>query len=99
MNCPILLHYPDQFISNTKVVRNRLTNPDTQPTRVSDVHNTPGLIFSPPDTLSGNHPEPVFNPRMNSRSEHVASHDVRSSFAFHLSCHALMAMLLCIYCF
>src|SRR3954471_13043478 len=56
MNCPILLQYPDQFISNTKVVRNRSTNPDTQPTRMSDVHDTPGLIFPPPDTLSGNHP-------------------------------------------
>src|SRR3954469_22121625 len=47
INCPILLQYPDQFISNTKVVQNRSTNPDTQPTRVSDVHDTPGLIFPP----------------------------------------------------
>src|SRR3954462_8157970 len=30
MNCPVLLQCPDQFISNTKVVRNSSTNPDTQ---------------------------------------------------------------------
>src|SRR4051812_43307588 len=96
MNCPVLLQYPDQFISNTKVVRNRSTNPDTQPTRVSDVHDTPGLIFPPPDTLSGNHPEPVIHPRMNFRSELVASYYVRVTFTIHLSCHAL---LLCFYVF
>src|SRR3954463_9825833 len=99
MNCPVLLQYSDQIISNTKVVRNSSTTSDTQPTRVSDVHDTPGLIFPPPDTLSGNHPEPVIHPRMNSSSELIASHCVRSSFAFLLSCHALIAMLLCIYCF
>src|SRR3954465_2513405 len=77
MNCPVLLQYPDQFISNTKVVRNRSTTPDTQPTRVPDVHDTPGLIFPPPDTLSGNHPEPVIHPRMDFRSELVASYYVR----------------------
>src|SRR3954470_17835831 len=43
MNCPVLLQYPDQFISNTKVVRNSSTNPDTQPTRGSDVHDTSGM--------------------------------------------------------
>src|SRR3954469_21840182 len=86
MNCPVLLKYPDEIILNTKVVRNRSTNPDTPPTRVSDVHDTPGLIFPPPDTLSGNHPEPVVHPRMNSRSEQRASYYVRASIAFHLSC-------------
>src|SRR4051812_20286239 len=100
MICPVLLKYPDEFISNTKVVRNRTTNPYTQPTRVSDVHDTPGLIFPPPDTLSGNHPEPVVHPRMNSRSEQRASNYVRSSIAFHLSgdtidCYSCF----CIYCF
>src|SRR3954464_12939498 len=99
MICPVQLKYPDEFIPNMNVVRNRSTNPDTQPTRVSDVHDTPRLTFPPPDTLFGNHPEPVFPPQMNSCSELLASHCVRSSFAFHLSCHALIAMLLCIYCF
>ena len=41
---PVLLKYPDEFISNTKVVRNRSTKPDTPPTRVSDVHDTSGMI-------------------------------------------------------
>src|SRR3954466_5168630 len=47
MICPVLLKYPDEFILNTKVVRNRSTTPDTQPTRVSDVHDTSGLILPP----------------------------------------------------
>ena len=62
MICPVLLQCPDEFIPNTKVVRNRSNTPDTQPTRVSDVHVTSGLILPPPNTLSGNHPEPVFIP-------------------------------------
>src|SRR3954463_10705045 len=33
-----LLKYQGEIISNTKVVRNGLTNPDTPTTRVSDVH-------------------------------------------------------------
>src|SRR3954462_14716809 len=69
MICLVLLKYPDEFISNTKVVRNGSTNPDTPPTRVSDVHDTSGMIPPPPtDTLSDNHSEPVLHPRMNSRS-------------------------------
>src|SRR3954462_11430252 len=92
MNCPVLLQYPDQFISNTKVVQNRSTNPDTQPTRMSDVHDTPSLIFPPPDTLSDNHPEPVIHPRMNSSSELIAPYHVRVTFTIHLSCHALIAI-------
>src|SRR4051812_11432245 len=95
MICPVLLQYPDEFILNTKVVRKRSTNPDTQPTRVSDVHDTLGLIFSPPDTLSGNHPEPIVHPRMNSRSEQRASYYVRASIAFILSCN----IILCCACF
>src|SRR3954471_13861369 len=99
MICPVLLKYPDEFISNTKVVRNRSTNPDTPTTHVSDVHDTPGLIFPPSDTLSGNHPEPVFHPRLNSSSEQIASYCVISPIPLHLSCIVLFAMLLCIYCF
>src|SRR4051795_4955105 len=97
MNCPVLLQYPDQFISNTKVVRNSSTNPDTPPTRVSDVHDTPNLIFPPPDTLSGNHPEPVIHPRMNSRSELIASQYVRVTFTIHLSCLTLIAIACCVF--
>src|SRR4051812_49664143 len=101
MICPILLKYPDEFISNTKVVRNRSTNPDTPPTRVSDVHDSFGMISPPPpDTLSDNHPEPVFHPRMNSRSEQRASYCVRTPFTIHLLCLAfVLLLLLCIYCF
>src|SRR3954471_788751 len=89
---PVLLKYPDEFISNTKVVRNRSTNLDTPPTHVSDVHDTSGMI-PPPDTLSGNHPEPVLHPRMNSRFVHRASYNVRATFTIHMSCHTLFAMI------
>src|SRR3954463_11277344 len=88
MICPVLLKYSDEFISNTKVVRNSSTNPDTPTTRVSDVHDTYGMILPPPATLSGNHPEPVVHPRMNSRSEQSASHCVRTPLTFLTSCHA-----------
>src|SRR3954469_16323462 len=47
MICPVLLKYPDEFISNTKVVRNSSTNPDTPPIRFSDVHDTSGMVPSP----------------------------------------------------
>src|SRR3954462_1469563 len=47
----------------------------------------------PPNTLSDNHSEPVFHPRMISRSEHIASNYVRSSLAFHMSCHAVFVRL------
>src|ERR1043165_2439360 len=97
MNCPVLLQCPDEFIPNTKVVRNRSTTPDTQPTHVPDVHDTPGLIFPPPDTLSGNHPGAGFHPRMNSRSEHRALYNVRVTFTIH--CHAfhLFAIACCVF--
>src|SRR3954468_14585078 len=85
---PVPLKYPDEFISNMEVVQNRSTNPDTPSTRVSDVHDTPGLIFPPPDTLSGNHPEPVLHPRMNSRSVQRVSYNVRAPLTFHLSCNS-----------
>src|SRR3954470_3934094 len=90
MICPVLLKYPDEFISNTKVVRNGSTNPDTPTTRVSDVHDTSGMIFPPPATLSGNHPEPVVHLRMNFRSEQRASHCVRIPLTIHLSCRAFV---------
>src|SRR3954470_619127 len=100
MICPVLLKYPDEFISNTKVVRNSSTNPDTPTTRVSDVHDTSGMILPPPATLSGNHPEPVVHPRMDSRSEQRALHCVRIPFTLHAYCHASDCLyLLCLYPF
>ena len=42
------------------------------------------MIPLPPDTLSGNHLEPVLHLRMISRSEHRALYNVRSPFTFHL---------------
>src|SRR4051812_37384167 len=92
---PVLLKYPDEFISNTKVVWNRSTNPDTPPPCVSDVHDTSSMIPPPPDTLSGNHPEPVVHPRMNFRSEQRASFYVRALITFHLSCNTIV----CYACF
>src|SRR3954466_10471753 len=88
MICPVLLKYPDEFISNTKVVRNSPTNPDTPPLSLSDVHYTSGMTFPPLDPLSGNQPEPVLHPRMNSRSVQRVSFNVRSPITIHLSCHA-----------
>src|SRR3954463_12896311 len=88
MNCPVLLKYPDEFILNTKVVKNSSTNPDTPPIRLWDVYDPSGMMPPLSDTLSGNHPEPVFHPRMNSRSEHIALYYVRAPLTFHLSCIA-----------
>src|SRR4051812_36507001 len=96
MICPVLLQYPDEFIPNTKVVRNGSNTPDIQPTRVSDVHDTFGMTPPPPDTLSGNHPEPVLHLRMISRSEHRALYTVcNSSVLSFIDCQCL----LCIYGF
>src|SRR3954465_8531296 len=78
MICPVLLQCPDEFIPNTKVARNRSTTPDTQPTRVSDVPDTSGIIVPPPDTLSDNHLEPVLQLRVNSRSVQLVSFNSRS---------------------
>src|SRR4051812_40160731 len=47
MICPVLLNYPDEFIPNTKVVQNGSTNRNTPPIRLSDVHDTSGMIPSP----------------------------------------------------
>src|SRR3954471_7411491 len=83
-----------------KVVRNGSNSTDTPPLCCSGNHDTFGLILPPPDTLSGNHPEPVVHPQMNSRSEQRALHCVRTPLTFHLSCHAYVCIsLLCIYCF
>src|SRR3954462_13833498 len=94
MYCPVLLQYPDEFILNTKVVRNRPTNPDTSPIRLSDVHDTSGMI-PPPDTLSGNHPELIVHLRMGFCSEQRVSYNVRAPIAFHLLCIAFV----CYACF
>src|SRR3954466_8503244 len=56
INGPVLLECPDEFIPNTNVSQNRSISTDTPPLRLSGTHDTPGLIFPPPDTLSGNHP-------------------------------------------
>src|SRR3954467_13523051 len=99
MNCPVLLQYPDEFIPNTKVVRNRSTNLDTQPTRVSDVHDPSGMI-PPLDTLSGNHPEPVLHPRINSRSEQYTVYRIRATLTLCFPCDVFILLALpCIYCF
>src|SRR3954464_12619899 len=46
------------------------------------------MIPPPPVTLSGNHPEPVLHPQMNSRSMQRVSYNVRAPLTFHLSCHS-----------
>src|SRR4051812_43452768 len=52
--------------------------------------NPPTLYLPPPVTLSGNHPEPVVHPRMNSRSEQRASHCARTPLTLHTSCRAFV---------
>src|SRR4051812_42025817 len=50
---------------------------------------TPPAWYLPAsDTLSGNYPEPVFHPRMNSRSEPDTLYCVRTPTTLHLSCHS-----------
>src|SRR3954465_237862 len=71
-----------------KVARNESTITNTISTCLSDVSNTANMEPSPPDHLSGNHPEPVVHPQMNSRSEQRALHCIRTSLTFHTSCHA-----------
>src|SRR4051812_13410875 len=97
MICPVLLKYPDEFISNTKVVRNSSTNPVTPPLRLSVVHDTPGLNFPPSDTLSGNHPEPVVRPRMNSRSEQYTLYHVRAPSTLCFPCVVFVLLLCCVF--
>ena len=60
---------------------------------MSDVHDTFGKI-PPPDTLSGNHPEPVVRPWMNSRSEQYTLYRVRAPLTLCLTC-VVFVLLLC----
>src|ERR1041385_642708 len=100
INGPVLLDCPDEIIPNTNVSRNRSISTVTPPLCCSGNHDTSGLILPPPVTLSGNHPEPVVHPLMNSRSDQRALHCVRTSFTIHLLCLAfVLLLLLCIYCF
>src|SRR4051812_24489058 len=87
MICPLLQKYPDEFISNTKVVRDSSTKPDTPPLRLSYVHDTSGMT-PPPGTSSGNQPEPVLHPQMNSCSVQRVSYNVRAPLTFKLSCNS-----------
>ena len=101
MICPALSKYPDEFILNTKVVRNVSTSTVTPSTRLSDVDDTYGMVPSP---LRTSCPvitlEPVFHPRMNSRSEQNTLHCVRAPLTLSLSCLVFVFLLLpCISCF
>src|SRR4051812_46296726 len=88
MNCPVLLQCPDEFIPNTKVVRNTSTTSDTPPLRLSGTHETPGLSFSPLRTpCPVVTPDPAIHRQMNSCSELSSSYHVSSSIIIH--CHAL----------
>src|SRR3954468_11061704 len=78
--------------------RTRKLSGINQLTRIQHPHvcrmcTTPPTSSPPSDTLSGNHPEPVIHPRMNSSSELIASFYLRSPIAFHLSCLVLFAMI------
>src|SRR3954466_1462213 len=85
---------PDEFVLNMKVARNESTITDTISTCLSDVSNTAKMEPSPPDHLSGNHPEPVVHPRMNSRFEQRALHCVRAPLTLHMFCHDLVCNML-----
>src|SRR3954463_14319414 len=47
INGPVLFECPNEFIPNTNVSQNRSISTDTPPLRLSDTHDTPGLIFPP----------------------------------------------------
>ena len=83
-----------------KVAQIGSTNTDTLSICLSDVHDTANMEPSPPDHLSGNYPEQVFHPRMNSRSEQYTLHCIRTPLTMHppMSCICI-ALLPCIYCF
>ena len=66
---------------------------------VCRMSTTPPAWSPPPDTLSGNHPEPVPHPRMISRSEPDTLYCVRSPITIHLSCHALIAIVYFVFTF
>src|SRR3954464_8470714 len=67
-----------------------------QPPYVCRMSTTPPAWYlPPPDTLSGNYPELVFHPRMNSRSEHDTSYCVRAPTSMPLPCNSSI----CIVCF
>ena len=74
---------------------NRIHHP-----HVFRMSTTPPAWSPPSDTLSGNHPEPVVRPRMNSRSEQYTLYRVRTPLT--LRCHCVvfvLPLLSCIYCF
>src|SRR3954469_23542085 len=83
-----------------KVVRNASTITVTLSTCLSDIHDTIDMEPSPSGPFVDNHPEPVFHPRMNSRSEQYTLHCVRTPLTLHLPCLVfVLLLLLCIYCF
>ena len=96
MICPVLSKYPDEFIPNTKVVRNRSATPDTSPTRVSNVHDTSDMTPHP-DTMSGNHPEPVLHPQMNSRFVQRISFNVRAPLTLHTPFLSFVCYACCVF--
>src|ERR1041385_7482804 len=100
MICPVLSKYLNEFILNTKVVQIVSTSTVTPSTRLSDVHDTSGMIPSPSGPSVDNHPKPVFHPRMNSRSEPNTLYCVRTPLTLRLPCIVfVLLLLLCIYCF
>src|SRR4051812_34982291 len=51
----------------------------------------------PPATLSGNHPELVVRPRMNSRSEQYPLYHVRAPLTLCLPCVVFVLLLCCVF--
>ena len=78
-----------------KVVQNGPTITDTLSICLSDVHVTSGMVPSPSGCTADNYPEPVFHPRMNSRSEANTLYCVRTPLTLHMSCHVSV----CYVCF
>src|SRR3954462_12245237 len=55
------------------------------------------MIPPPLVTLSGNHPEPVVRPRMNSRSEQYTLYRVRAPSMLCLPCVVFVLLLCCVF--
>ena len=71
-----------------KIDQKNTKNKNTLSIRPPHPSNIPHTDPSPSGCTAGNHPEPVFHPRMNSRSEANTLYCVRTPLTLHMSCHA-----------
>ena len=80
-----------------KIDQKNVTNTNTLSIRPPHPSNIPHTEPSPSGCTADNHPESVFHPRMNFRSEHSASYCVRIPLALHTSCHTIVCYACCVF--